>query len=181
MVGRMVLFFCCFLCGLATPATADVDTAQGRSVLGRPGYLIMTDVRDSLADYAWREGTEPGTRSLVWPGGVLTIPLTLTPEEFLDTDLGFPLEASFGGTASSGNLSLADGRYQVSEPVMLSDGVVRMYVSSGELEIRGERLRYSPAVIDNSDPRANFLLLAGIMLLILVLMRRARRILKRNR
>jgi len=167
------------LCGIG--AVRAQDPADVRSVLGRSGYLVVTAARDSSAGFTWQAGSEPGSRSLVWNGGVLTIPDDLEPEPFLETDLGFPVTADFGGTGSSGNLSLADGRYTISEPVMLSDGTVRMYLSRGELEIKGDRLRYRAPNFEKKDPRANLLLLAGIMLLILVLMRRARRILKRDR
>jgi hypothetical protein len=157
---------------------------ENRAELGHPGYLILSAARDSSAGYAWEEGPGPGQIRLRWEGGHLTIPDTLVLEPFAQYDLAVPVRASLEGEGDSGKLSWRDGRYEVSEPLFLDDGQVRVLLRSGELEILGTRLRYQPAEAEikgeNVDLRSSFLMLSGLLLLIWVLMRRARKKLKEN-
>jgi hypothetical protein len=69
---------------------------------------------------------------------------------------------------------LRDGIYPVSEPVVLSDGRLELQVSAGELEFRGARIRYRRTVDETREFRAGLLLLAGVTLMVIVLLRRAR-------
>ena len=109
---------------------------------------------------------------------MLTVPDSMALEPFAESDLAVPVTGHLTGAGASGTLDWREGTYPVSEPVMITDGVVSMLVSGGELEILGTRIRYRPPAFSDeegrADPRASFMMLAGILLLILVLMRRAR-------
>ncbi len=159
---------CLVLAG--TPAVA----ADAARTLGRPGYLVIEAARDSAAGFRWESGPGPGHRSLVWDQGRLTLPDTVEFEDFARDDIGVPCTARLEGTGASGQLVLRDGIYPVSEPVVLSDGRLELHVSSGELEFRGARIHYRRVVGEAGEFRSGLLLLAGMTLLVVVLLRRAR-------
>ncbi len=149
--------------------------------LHQPGVLIITAARDTTAGFEWRPGPGSGRISLVWQGGVLSVPGTLAMEAYPDLDLGVPLLAGFSGNLEEGPLVFDDGVYPILENLVMSDGVVQLVVSVGELEIHGPRFRYTSSGKKTLDePKANFLLIAGLLLLIGVLLRRARQILRKR-
>jgi hypothetical protein len=155
------------------PGLADEEPAVAL-YLGRPGYLVIEAARDSTAGFRWEDGPRPGFRSLVWDQGRLTLPDSLEPEDFARQDVGVPCTAQLAGSGASGQLVLLDGIYPVSEPVTLSDGRLELQVSAGELEFRGARIRYRRAVAENRTFKAGMLMLAGMTVLVVVLLRRAR-------
>lgn len=159
--------------------SADRESGQ---TLGHPGYLIISAARDSSAGFKWLEGPGPHQISMTWLDGMLTLPDSLVLEPFGEFDLAVPVSAQFSGAGASGKLDWKDGTFAISEPVMITDGAVGLLVSEGELEILGTRIRYrAPEVVKTEkkpDPRASLFMLAGIMLLIAVLLRRARRKIK---
>jgi hypothetical protein len=154
-------------------SVAEGDSGLGHS-LGKPGYLVIESGRDSSAGFRWEDGPDPGFRSLVWDEGCLTYPDSLPPEDFARTDVGIPFSGALIGSGASGRLVFKDGVFPVSEPVILSDGRISLEISGGELEIRGAMVRYRPARIDNREFKAGLLMLAGMTVLVLVLLRRAR-------
>ncbi len=144
--------------------------------LGHPGYLILAGAADSTAGYHWRDGPGPDQRSLVWEQGLLTVPATLALEGFGPRDLAVAVGADLTGTSEGGELIFSDGRYRISAPLLLSDPNISFYAAAGELELVGERIRYlPPRVGERADPRAGFVFLAGMVVLVVVLMRLARR------
>lgn len=151
----------------AGPATADATT-------GGPGYLVIEAARDSSAGFRWESGPGPGYRSLVWDQGRLVIPDSLSCDHFGKHDLGISFTENFAGSGVSGRIVLVDGIFPVSEPVVLSDGFLELELSAGELEIRGSRIRYRRASLQPRDFRSGLLMLAGMTLLVIVLLRRAR-------
>ncbi len=162
------LAVCFFMVG--TPAVAD----EVHHTLGRAGYLVIEAVRDTTAGFRWEAGPEPGHRSLVWDQGRLTLPDTLEAEDFGRYDLGVPCTARMEGAGASGQLLLRDGIYPVSEPVVFSDGRLELRVFSGELEFRGASIRYRRVAGQPREFRSGLILLAGMTLLVVVLLRRAR-------
>lgn len=156
------------------------EQSQDRKVLGYPGFLVVSSARDSTAGFRWLEGPGPGRRSLVWPSGTLNLPLDLPVEEFSDLDLAIACSADLAGVGGGGNLVLRDGEYRISEPVLLSDGVVFLHLVAGRLEVLGERISYHPPRqrASPADPKAGYIFLLGMVVLIAVLMRRARKKIK---
>lgn len=152
--------------------------------LGHPGYLIISAARDSSAGYRWLEGPGPHQISLTWLDGMLTVPDSLQLESFAEFDLAVPVSGQFSGAGASGKLAWQDGIFEISEPLMATDGAVQLLASRGELEIVGTRVRYRPPPASDekspADPRASFIMLAGILLLIWVLLRRAKRKIKES-
>lgn len=183
----LLLTLVLLLPGLAVPVAAqDQPSAPAAEVLlGHSGYLIIAAARDSTTGYRWLEGPGPGQRSLTWLDGMLTVPDTLPLEPFAQHDLAVPVTAALAGAGAGGKLQWNDGTYEVSEPLMMTDGTVQLLVSGGELEIRGSRIRYRPpansSAKNGNDMRASLLMLSGIILLIAVLMRRARRHARKDR
>lgn len=157
-------------------APAAQEAESGRRELGRTGYLIIEAARDTSGAFSWSAGPGPGRHSLVWSQGVLSLPDSVRPEPFAFHDVGVVCGPQLAGVGASGRLMLDDGIYAVSEPILLADGVLELHVSGGELEIRGDQIRYRRDVAPSADrQRANYLMVAGLLLLILVLLRRARR------
>ena len=167
-VWSTVLVVCIFLAVF----TAAADEAP--RTLGQPGYLVIEAARDSSAGFRWEAGPGPGYRSLVWDLGRLTLPDTLEAENFGRYDLGVLCTARLEGSGASGQLVFRDGIYPVSEPVVLSDGRLELRVSAGELEFRGARIRYRRPVAEAGPYRSGLILMAGMTLLVVVLLRRAR-------
>lgn len=159
-----------------TPARGDE--------LGHPGYLIISAARDTSAGFQWVDGPGPHQISLTWRDGMLTLPDSLAVEEFSRFDLAIPVRAQFSGAGTSGKLEWREGTYDITEPLMITDGVISLLVDEGELEVLEQRVRYrAPSESTDktpNDPRASFIMLAGILLLIGVLLRRARRTLNKG-
>jgi hypothetical protein len=184
--AMLILVLCSAL--LAVPEAraqgqADPASRLGEQ-LGHPGYLIITAGRDSTAGFQWLEGPGPDQISLTWLDGMLTLPDSLTLEPFGERDLAVPVTGSFAGAGAGGKLRWQDGTFTISEPVLLTDGLVQLLASAGELEVLATRIRYrapeATAPRDGNDLRASLMMLAGIALLIAVLLRRARRKLKKD-
>ncbi len=151
----------------AGPATPD-------STLGVTGYLVIEAARDTSAGFRWESGPEPGHRSLVWDQGRLVIPDSLPVDHFGKYDLGITCTENLSGSGARGQIVLVDGIFPVSEPVVLSDGLLEMKISAGELEFRGASIRYRRAAPRPREFRSGLLLVAGMTLMIIVLLRRAR-------
>lgn len=160
-------------------AGQDARTPGAAPRLGRPGFLILASARDSTVGYARRPGPGPGQYSVIWGGGQLVLPDSMTLEPFGQSDLGLPTREDLRGSGADGALTFRDGRFTVDQPLLLTDGVISLYVADGELEIRGPQIRYYPPTAPATgkkvaDPRAGFLFLSGMVVLILVLLRMAR-------
>jgi len=151
------------------------DNDARRVILGRPGYLVIEGVRDTTDIYSWQKGPGPGRHSLVWSTGTLSLPDTLYLDEFGVQDAGVVCQAELSGVGGSGQLVFEDGIYRISEPLVLSDGILELHISAGELEVRGDQIRYRRSRSQDEKTKANYIFLAGLILLIIVLMRRARR------
>lgn len=190
LAPRMILLLLMF-CGFVAPAqglgqeSAPPDMAQRLGdQLGHSGYLIMTAARDSTAGYQWLDGPGPDQISLTWLDGMLTLPDSLVLEPFAEHDLAVPVSGALAGAGAGGKLQWQDGTFTISEPILLTDGVVQLLASAGELEILSSRIRYrAPESVPpepGTDLRASLMMLAGVALLIAVLLRRARRQLKKG-
>ena len=168
---------------VALPLGAEANPAGGPLRLGQQGFLIIASARDTTTEFHWQQGPGPDRRSLVWSSGQLVIPDSLVVQDFGHSDLGVTVGADLQGSGAGGILAFGDGVYPISEPLLLTDGTVSLMASAGELEIRGAQLRYlAPASVgeqkEAKDPRAGFIFLMGMLLLVGVLLRRARMISK---
>lgn len=158
--------------------------AQPGTALMEEGLLVIADAQDSTTVFRWESGPGPKMLSLIWPEGRLTLPADLALQGDSHGNLGVPLRVGFGGTGSDGPFAMVDGTHAFSESLAFTDGRMQWVVSEGTLEIKGSVIRYlrpwgSDSGNDSSprspqEQKANFLLIAGLLLLIAVLMRRAR-------
>jgi hypothetical protein len=159
----------------AAAQQSDGFGEEGPILLGNPGYVVISAGLDSTRGFEWHRGPGPGQRSLTWGQGVLTLADSQEVEAWLDVDLAVPCSGQLSGLGHTGRLVFQDGIFEISEPVLLSDGALQLYVTAGELEVRGQRIRYTgPAESTDrdTDPRAGYIFLAGMVLLVVVLMRR---------
>jgi hypothetical protein len=77
------------------------------------------------------------------------------------------------GFSATRGLVFRNGLYPVDAPLLLDDGVIQLFAAAGQLEIATGELRYSrPSA--RSDVRAQYLFLAALVVLIVVLMARLR-------
>lgn len=181
--GRLLVVIVVSACACGEgSAGAPGGDSDARTILGRPGYLIITGVRDTTSGrpYRPREGPGPDRHALVWPEGTLSLPDTVILAPFGRDDVGVACGPELSGVGNRGQLVFRDGVYNVSEPLVLSDGVVELQLAGGSLEIRGDQLRYRRPDPDARRDKANLLLMAGLLLLVLVLMRRARQLAKKR-
>jgi len=162
--------------GLALLASFNATQAQPDQShsLGQPGYLVIEAVRDSASGFVWDDRSVPGFRSLVWDEGRLTIPDSVMAEDYGRRDIGLTCTEFLAGSGASGQLVLTDGIYPVSEPIVLTDRLLELRVTGGELEIRGAMVRYRRPAPGPREFRSGLLLFAGMTLMIIVLLRRAR-------
>ncbi len=172
LISLLLLFFPGLVWGQAN--------SQITNALEQPGVLIITSARDTTAGFQWQPGPGNGRISLVWPGGVLSLPDSLAMEAYPNSNLAIPLIAGFSGNLEAGPFALDDGTYEINENLIMSDGVIQLIVSSGELEIFGPRFRYTLSSDNSHESRSNYLLIAGLLVLIAVLLRRSRMILRKR-
>jgi hypothetical protein len=150
--------------------------AAAGETLGHPGYLVVEGAADTTAGFRWRAGPGRRERTLAWPEGVLTVPDSVACEPFGTEGLAVPVLPDLAGVGAGGALAFRSGRYHIDDPLHLTDGRIAAYLAAGDLEIRDERVRYiRPPASRSPDPRAGFLLLAGMILLVVVSLRFARR------
>ena len=155
----------------AGPARGGVPDS---GAFGQPAYHFIEGAADTAA--VFEEFGEPQTRRriLAWAEGSLSRPDSLDLEEWGPFDQGVPFTARLFGQGEFGRLILQDGIFPISEPVILADGRVELSVRSGELEIRGARIIYRRTASGPGDFRSGLLMFAGMTLLVVVLVRRAR-------
>ena len=166
--------------GAALVVLAFASTAAALAAaptLGHPGYVILSGAADTTGGYRWRPGPGPGQRSLVWPEGVLTLPVDDVCETYGPADLAVAVTADLAGLGGGGVLAFTDGHYVVTAPLHLADGRISLFLAAGKLEISGGRIRYVPPApaAGARDARAGLLLLAGMIILVAVFLRLARR------
>jgi hypothetical protein len=138
------------------------------------GLLVIESVRDSTQSFRWVELPELGRLSLLWEGGVLFIPADLDTGTFGLADLTVPYGPELEGASAGRRLVFAAGRHRVDQPLLLADGRLTLILTRGVLEIGEGRIVYRRSA-PLRDQRAQYLLLAGILLLTISLMVRLRR------
>jgi len=164
----------------ASALIVSVGVSAPQTLLGRPGYVVVEGVRDSTLGYRWQDGPVAGRHSLVWSSGTLSLPDSISLEPFGRWDGGVACAPSLSGVGGSGRLDFSDGIFRISEPLLLADGVLELHLAAGELEVRGSQIRYRQPPLKVDNTKANYIFLAGLLLLIVVLMRRVRRGLRKS-
>lgn len=179
-LGRIILLMVALLVADTGIGQTVPEYSRDRKILGYPGFLVISTARDTTAGFRWLEGPGPDRHSLVWDAGTLNLPLDMPVEDFSSLDLAVACSGDLAGVGGSGNLLLREGDYRISEPVLLSDGVIFLHLSAGRLEVLGERISYHPPRKGSPppDPKAGYLFLLGMVVLIAVLMRKARKKIK---
>lgn len=154
---------------LADPLTSDFPDEAGFLVIAAAG-----DTSISSAAFEWSARPTAGFRTLEWDQGHLVVPEGLPVEKSGPHDLGVAITGELSGSGSSGILILQDGIFNISEPIILRDGPMELHATSGELEIRGSHITYRRVADPGKEFKSGLLLLAGMALLVIVLLRRAR-------
>ena len=170
------------LLGLSLVSSACLSRPAARVEFGEGGLLVLSAAQDSTRLFRWEDGPGPGQLSLIWPEGRLIIPATLPLQGDEQGDLGVPLQAGFAGAGPAGPVPLGEGLMVIDESLTFSDGRLHWTVQEGEMDVRGTRIIYRRPWVGADqapgaklrDQRANLLMVAGLLLLIAVLLRRAR-------
>jgi len=164
----------CLAAGLlgAMPLAMAGQNSAAETV--RPARLVIVAARDTTAGFVALPLAASGRRALVWPEGVVVVPDSIPWLEAGQQGLAIPLSAPLEGAGAGGSLPLAAGRYDLDTPLYLGSGEVTAYLTGGVLEVAADELRYRRAR-PARDPRADYLLLAGLVLATGVLLHQARR------
>jgi len=168
---RLLLGLLILNLGLAALAGAQDDSALHPP---RPGIFLIEAVYDTTGNFSCVPMPAVGAQCLTWDGGVLTFPEDLSPGRFGLADLTVPYGAELVGVSAGTRLVFREGRFVVDQPLLLTDGSVRLFVERGEIVIESNRIVVRAAAGGADDARPQYLLLAGIVLLIFVLMVRVR-------
>jgi hypothetical protein len=146
----------------------------------RAGRLLISAGADSSAGYRWLELPVLQRRCLTWDQGILVLAEEVEVTRFGELGLLVPYSADLAGVSDGKRLLFKLGRFRLAQSLLLTDNTLSLYVTAGELEIEDGRIVYR-AKQRKTDPRAQYLLLAGIVLLISVLLVRARSRLRESR
>ena len=165
--------------GVRPAAIAQTDLSTAPLQPARGGLFVIEAARDSTRDFRWVPLPALGLRCLVWSGGVITIPESLETAEFGVADLTLPFSRNLVGVSAGRRLVFADGRFLINQPLMLRDGANQIFLAKGDILIEEGRIVYRMRAA-GTDPRAQYLLLAGIILMTVVLMVRVRSRLRRQ-
>jgi hypothetical protein len=136
--------------------------------------LVIESVRDSTQDFRWVPLPELGRLSLLWEGGALFIPADLDTGTYGVADLTVPYGPELQGASEGRRLVFAPGRHRIEQTLLLADGRFSLVLTRGILEVGEGRIIYRRSARPR-DQRAQYLLLAGILLLTVMLMMRLRR------
>jgi hypothetical protein len=159
----------------AQPAVSE----EGLLHPAKPGLLICEEARDSTRDFTWIILPGTGRRSLVWEQGAITVPEGLSPEEFGVADIAIPYSQQLTGVSAGRRLLFESGRYVIKQPLLMIDGANYYFFSAGEILLEEGRIVYRRED-RREDPRASYLLLAAMVILVAVLLFRARSILSKR-
>lgn len=165
------------LCCAALAAAAAEGSAPGADAREagfhpeRPGLLVIASGCDTTL-FRWAPAGDDGTRALVWDGGSLTLGPAAETGRYGPADLTLPFGTSLTGVSEGRRLIFAEGRYPVEKTLLLKGRDFQLTVHRGELEIMPGRIRYSDR--KQGGGRAQYLLLAGVLLLTVSLLARAR-------
>ena len=139
----------------------------------RPGLIVIEAAADSAADFRWLDLPAVGTRCLVWDSGILNLQAGQEMGRYGVADLTLPYSLDLTGISEGRLLIFEAGRYEINQPLLLADKGVQLFLTRGEIEIETDRLVYRQTQ-PPTDPRAQYMLIAGIVILITILMFRAR-------
>ena len=164
------------------PTAAAAESVMGTQVAHPtgPGLLLIAAAADTSQSFRWLDWPLQKRRLLVWDDGVLSVPDTLADLRIGRDGVAFPYLARLAGVSEGRQLVFDAGSYTIAEPLLLSDGVLQAYLSRGEITIESGRIVYRLAAEEDQDPRANYVFLAAIILLSVILLARARTRVKRQ-
>ena len=164
------------------PTAAAAESVMGTQVAhpAGPGLLLIAAAADTSQSFRWLDWPLQKRRLLVWDDGVLSVPDTLADLRIGRDGVAFPYLARLAGVSEGRQLVFDAGSYTIAEPLLLSDGVLQAYLSRGEITIESGRIVYRLAAEEDQDPRANYVFLAAIVLLSVILLARARTRVKRQ-
>lgn len=133
--------------------------------------LVIDRARDAERGFVAREQGALERRILAWPEGVVSTPDSLAWLAEAEDGLAFALIADrISATGVAGALPLAEGRYTIDTPILLTDGRLSAFFAAGRLEVGGGVVRYrAPA-----PPLARggtLYILAGVALATAVMLR----------
>ncbi len=157
-------------CALAPVRAAQL---QAEPHPPRAGLLVIEAAADSAAGFRWLDLPSTGARCLVWDQGILNLDADVTTGRYGVADLTLPYGPDLSGVSGGQRLLFEEGVYTVDKPLLLAAGDLQLFVTRGELVIESDRIVYRQAA-STRDPRAQYMVLAGMVILITILMMRVR-------
>jgi hypothetical protein len=162
---------------MVVPARAAQPARADSLHPSRDGVLVLEQVRDQQEGARWLDGPDGGILS--WRHGAAVLPAGAVPGTLGVAALTVPFTRSLGGISGGRRVVFQEGNYVLSAPVLLYEGGLQVFLTGGNLQIEPGRLVHRPSGGSSPPPRAQYLLLAGIVLVTAILLIRARSRLRR--
>lgn len=167
----MKLITTCLLCGLllATPAASKQLTPE------HPGILVIESARDSI-HFNWN--SVGGNSSVTWPKGAFLFSSSANVGTFGLSDLTIAYDRNLHGISNGRELVFQNGNYSFDAPLVLTASNFTLVACEGVLEIADGRINLKLPVDKKESSNSNYILLAGMIILIATLMNRSRKQMK---
>ncbi|MFH1845233.1 MAG: hypothetical protein ABIF77_18760, partial [bacterium] len=106
------------------------------------GFFVIEAANDSTAGFEWIMLAEQAKQCLVWDGGAITLPDSVTPGTFGPADLTIPFSEELLGVSRGRRLLFTPGRFVIDHPLYLSDGIGHYFLAKGDILIENGRIVY---------------------------------------
>jgi len=154
--------------------------ASARPATAESIQFVIEAARDTTSEFVAMPLAKLGAQALAWPEGVVTVPDSLEWLDYGEASLAFTLDGSrLVGAMVEGIFAADPGRYDVDTPIQLSDGRITACLTAGEIEVKPGLIIYRRPH-QGRDPRADFMIVGGLVLATAVLLHGVRRRTRRS-
>jgi len=172
-----VVRLCLLVLAGAACVPGGAPPAVGGDAAG-PGVLWV--LPGAGASAVWMDAPDSAVSCLSWPGGLLLVARGAPRLAGPDGAIGLAYGGGRHGFTGGRHLLFSPGRFAVREPLLLTDGSLRVFVSRGELEIADGRLVVRATGARPADGSAGRLLGLGMLVIVGVLTVRGRVLARRK-
>jgi len=139
----------------------------------RAGIFVIEAANDSTAGFEWITLVDQAKKCLVWDGGAFTLPDSLTTGTFGPDGITIPFSQDLLGVSHGRRLLFTPGRFVIDFPLYLSDGSWHCFLAKGDILIENGRIVYRMRE-GNANPRSQYIILAAMLIMIVLLLARSR-------
>ncbi len=164
----MKLITTCLLCSLllTVPATCKQLSPE------YPGILVIESACDSTA-FNWNSVGEHS--SIIWETGAFLFSSEADTGTFGLNDLTVVYDVNLVGISNGSELVFQNGKYSFDTPLVLTATDFTLVACKGILEIADGRIDLQILSTDKKSGNSSYILLAGMVILIAILMNRSRK------